>query len=89
MSNMPLPSIAKFGAKKCQCKSKRTYLPCNNPAAYGMRTCRMHGARKRSTVLTDTDHPQYKHGQETKEAKEERKKKFAELNAIAKSLGIK
>jgi len=86
---MPLQSITKFGATKCHCKSKRSKLPCNNPAAFGMKSCRMHGARKRDTVLKDTEHPQYKHGFETKEAKAERKKKFAELKALAQSLGVK
>ena len=62
---MPLPSVIN-GAKQCLAKSKRTGLPCNNPAAHGCRTCRMHGARRQETIRKDKDHPQYKHGHETR-----------------------
>ena len=43
-----------------------------NPAAYGMRVCRHHGARKPETVRRGASHPQYRHGGETLEAKAER-----------------
>ena len=63
---MPLPSITKHRAKQCTAKSKRTGLPCNNPAAYGCRTCRMHGARK--NIARGKDHVNFVHGRRTLEA---------------------
>lgn len=32
-------------APRCTAKSKRTGLPCRNPAVRGWTVCRMHGAR--------------------------------------------
>ena len=54
---------------KCTAKSKRTGLPCNNPAAYGCRTCRMHGARK--NIVSGKDHVNFVHGRRTLEAQAE------------------
>ena len=65
---MPLPSVVN-GAKLCQGVSKRTKLPCKNPAAFGCRTCRMHGAHRRHAALSGKDHPNFKHGKETYQAK--------------------
>jgi len=65
---MPLPSISKHNAKHCTAKSKRTGLPCKNPAAYGCRTCRMHGARKAESIKRGEQHPNYIHGKRTLEA---------------------
>ena len=64
--NMPMPSVVKHGAKLCTAKSKRTSLPCNNPAAYGCRTCRLHGARM--NIISGKDHPNFVHGRRTLEA---------------------
>ena len=66
---MPLPSLTKFGAKRCQCLCKRTKQPCQNPAAFGMRSCRMHGAHRPHTALTGLNHPNYQHGNATKQAR--------------------
>ncbi len=63
---MPLPSVTKHRAKQCSAKSKRTGLACNNPAAYGCKTCRMHGARK--NIVSGKDHPNFVHGRRTLEA---------------------
>ena len=68
---MPLPSITKHRAKQCTAKSKRTGLPCNNPAAYGCRTCRLHGARKKASIKRGEQHPNYVHGERTLEAQAE------------------
>ena len=86
---MPLPAITKYGAKQCQCNSKRTGLPCKNLAAHGCTSCRMHGAHASKNVLKGTEHPNYKYGLDTNEAKAERKKKFAELREITTNLGVK
>lgn len=66
---MPLPSMRLHGAKQCTAKSKRTGLPCNNPAAYSCRTCRMHGARK--NIVSGKDHVNFVHGGRTQEAQAE------------------
>lgn len=65
---MPLPSITKYRAKLCTAKSKRTGLPCNNPAAYGCRSCRVHGARKAKSIKRGEQHPNYSHGRRTLKA---------------------
>ena len=63
---MPLQSVIN-GAKKCSALTKRTKLPCQNPAAYGCRTCRMHGARKAESIKRGKKHPNYRHGRRTLE----------------------
>lgn len=68
---MPLPSVQN-GAKQCQVLTKRGKQRCMNPAAFGCSSCRMHGAHKSRNVLQGQDHPQYKNGSETKEARAER-----------------
>lgn len=55
---MPLPHIKKRCTAMCRASRER----CKNPAAYGMATCRYHGARKPDTVRRGEDHPQYRHG---------------------------
>ena len=79
---MPLPSIAKYGAKKCSAKSKRTGLPCNNPAAHGCKTCRMHGAHKSRHVVHGVNSGKYINGQFTKDAKEQTKKSIVKLRYL-------
>ena len=76
---MTLPSMRLHGAKQCTAKSKRTGLPCNNPAAYGCRTCRMHGARKAESIKRGEQHPNYVHGGRTLEAQ-------AEQSAVSRKL---
>lgn len=76
---MTLPSMKLHGAKQCTAKSKRTGLPCNNPAAYGCRTCRMHGARKAESIKRGKHHPNYKHGKRTLKAQ-------AEQSAVSRRL---
>ena len=73
---MPLPSVIN-GAKQCEVLSKRTKLRCQNPAAYGCKACRMHGAHQSRNSLQGADHPQYRKGYETKEARIERSRKSA------------
>ncbi len=70
----PLPSLLN-GAKQCQVMTKRTKLRCKNLAAYGCKACRMHGAHKSKNVLRGANHPQYRNGEETLEAKAERSEK--------------
>ena len=79
---MPLPSLIKFGAKRCQCQCKRTKLPCQNPAAFGMRACRMHGAHRPHTALLGDKHPNYRHGQATNAAQQSHRLASARLSHL-------
>ena len=83
---MPLPSVSKHRAKQCTARAKSTQHRCLNPAAYGCRTCRLHGARKRSSIKRGTDHPNYRHGTETLAAKQSRSVMLAELRVIENDL---
>ncbi len=79
---MPLPNIISGKTLRCTAKSKCTKERCKNPAAWGCKTCRYHGARKPETVRRGANHPQYKHGFETLEAKAEHSRRLAELRAL-------
>ena len=88
---MPLPSITKYHAVKCLANSKRTGLPCNSPAAYGCKTCRMHGARRPETILRGKDHPGFIHGERSIEGIKSHREvmgRIKMLTKLAKSLGM-
>lgn len=44
--------------------------------------CRYHGARKPETIMRGVNHPQYRHGEETLEAKAERSLRLSELRDL-------
>ena len=79
---MPLPSVLKHGAKLCAAKSKRTSLPCNNPAAFSCSSCRMHGAHKSRNVAHGVSSGKYKNGHYTKEAKGKTQKTIVKLRYL-------
>jgi len=83
---MPLPSVLKHNAKQCSARAKSTQNRCQNPAAFGCKTCRLHGARRRSSIKRGQSHPNFLHGSETLEAKEKRSLKLAELRKIEDDL---
>ena len=85
---MPLPSMRLHGAKSCTAKSKRTGLPCNNPAAYGCGTCRMHGARKAESIKRGEQHPNYVHGGRTLEAQLEQSAVSRRLQQIEDAMHL-
>ncbi len=85
---MPLPSISKHGAKQCTAKSKRTGLPCNNPAAYGCKTCRMHGARKKESIKRGEQHPNYTLGNRTLESQKQSSEQSARLQQLEDALHL-
>jgi glucose-6-phosphate dehydrogenase assembly protein OpcA len=70
---MPLPNVANGTAQQCIASNRQTGKRCLNPAAFGMATCRYHGARKRTSVRQGANHPQYRHGMETLDAKRQRR----------------
>lgn len=79
---MPLPNIISGKTSRCTAKCKARGDRCRNPSAYGMRVCRYHGAKKPEAIKRGANHPQYRHGQETREAKAERSKKLTELREL-------
>ena len=88
---MPIPSITKYGAKQCVSKSKRTGEPCLNLAKTGWRVCRMHGARKSKKALIGKEHPNFIHGDRTKEQVAINRKKnlvFQRLEEIGWHIGL-
>ena len=79
---MPLPSILN-GALQCQVNCKRKPgVRCKNPAAYGCKSCRMHGAHKSRNTLTGENHPQFKHGRNTKQAKHRQQQTSTKLHFL-------
>ncbi len=85
---MPLPSMRLYGAKQCAAKSKRTGLPCKNPAAYGCRTCKVHGARKAETIKRGEQHPNYVHGGRTLETQAEQSATSRRLQQIEDAMHL-
>lgn len=85
---MPVPSIRLHGAKQCTAKSKRTKLPCKNPAAYGSNTCRMHGARRLERIKRGKQHPNYAHGMRTLDAQKEQSSLSCRLQQIEDAMHV-
>lgn len=85
---MPLPCLIKFGAKRCQCLCKRTKKPCKNPAAFSMVSCRMHGAHRPYTPLSGDKHPNYQHGNATKQVRREHSIAIARIHAL-EAIGLR
>ena len=77
---MPLPNVANGTARQCMASNRQTGKRCLNPAAFGMATCRYHGARKRTSVRQGANHPQYRHGMETLDAKRHRNDALATIH---------
>ena len=77
-----LPSVSKHNALRCHARAKSSGTRCKNPAAFGCSTCRVHGARRPGSIKRGSDHPNFKTGTETLEAKAERSAKLAELRDI-------
>jgi len=84
---MSLPSLSN-GAKQCTALTKRTRQPCKNPAAYGCRTCRMHGARKPETIKRGKDHVNFVHGQRSLEAQLEQSATSRRLQQLEDALHV-
>ena len=77
-----LPSVKLYGARRCQAKSRRSGEQCKNPAAYGQKACRFHGAHRSMARLTGPNNPAYKHGRETDEVRAERRERIKELQDL-------
>ena len=77
-----LPSVRFYGARRCQVKSRRSGEQCKNPAAYGQKACRFHGAHRSVARLVGKDNPGYIHGKETNKARLERRARIKELQDL-------
>jgi hypothetical protein len=73
---LPLPNLK----AQCTAKNRKTGLRCKNPAAFGCKTCRYHGARRQ--ISKGENHPNYKHGERTLEALSKYSQKVAELDHL-------
>lgn len=85
---MPLPSIRTHGAKQCAAKTKRTGLPCKNPAAYGCSSCRLHGARKKESIKRGKLHPNYLHGNRTLESQKKSSEQSLKLQQLEDAMHL-
>ena len=86
-----LPSVRFYKARRCHVTSRGSGKQCKNPAAYGQKACRFHGAHRSVARLTGPSNPSYKHGRETDEARAERReriKKLQELENAGRKLGL-
>ena len=50
--------------QQCTARARTTGNRCLNPAAFGCKTCRYHGARRQNTIKTGKNHPNFRHGRE-------------------------
>lgn len=86
---MPLPCLQNYGVRRCRAIAKSTRNRCQNPAAYGCSTCRMHGARRAVSIRKGPTHPNYRHGWDTEIAatyRQEKMRTLGEINEIIKLL---
>lgn len=59
--DMPLPNLR----RRCLATARSTGKQCLNPAAFGCKTCRVHGAWNGARSRVGSTHPRYKHGRRT------------------------
>lgn len=84
---MPLPHIK----RRCTATCRATQERCKNPAAYGMATCRYHGARKPESVRRGEEHPHFSHGrfaQLTRRKYHEDMRKLHEIQQLVHNSGL-
>lgn len=79
---MPLPNITKNHAKQCSAQAKSSGCRCQNLAALDMNVCRMHGARKATTIKGGIDHPNYQYGRETRQGRIDRGEAMKRLRLL-------
>jgi len=82
---MPLPNLK----RQCTAQNRNKQRRCLNPAAFGCKTCRYHGARRH--VSSGDEHPNYKRGTRSQNAIRLYQKTSRELDMIedmAESVGM-
>ena len=90
---MPLPSVEKYGARRCHAKSKSTGKQCGNPACLDSKggICRYHGYRSPESIKRGKDHPNFVHGERSQEGIQihrETMQRIKLLTKLAKQLGM-
>ena len=88
---MPLQVVLTGAAKRCEALTKRTKQRCWAPAAFGCRTCRVHGAKRSRTAPSGEAHWNYKHGQSTRAVRlaySEASQHLDRLEALGRSIGL-
>ena len=85
---MPLPNVLSGRTPQCTARSKRNKRRCLNPAAFGGKTCRIHGAKKPNAVIRGADHWNFKHGRETVEARRRRVEAMSRIRDLVE-LGVR
>lgn len=81
---MPLPSVEKFGAKRCHAKSKSTGKQCGNPACLRSVVCRYHGYRKPESIKRGKDHPNFVHGERSLEGIQKHREVMGRIKMLTK-----
>ena len=64
-----------FAIEAASCKHEFKTKAARTPLTYGCASYRMQGARKSKNVLRGADRPQHRNGEETLEAKDDRRAK--------------
>ena len=72
---MPLPNLK----AQCTAKNRKTGERCKNPAAFGCKSCKSHGAH---IIRSGEVHHNYLHGERTLEAISKYSQKVAELDHL-------
>ena len=75
MHVLPLPNLK----AQCTASNRKSGVRCKNPAAFGCKSCKSHGAH---IIHSGLDHPNYKHGARTLEALSKYSQKVAELDQL-------
>jgi hypothetical protein len=73
---MPLPNLN----QQCTAQNRNKQRRCLNPAAFGCKTCRYHGARRQ--IAKGTNHPNFKHGNRSQSGIRSFSKASQELDLI-------
>lgn len=78
---MPLPNVTE--ANRCNAKCKARQDRCKNLKAFQSATvCRMHGARRKETILRGKEHPAYIDGTQSRQAKAKYSEAAARLREL-------
>jgi hypothetical protein len=88
---MPLPNVVSGRVAQCRAKCRQSGERCKNLSAYSMPVCHKHGAHKKIARLYGKDNPNFKHGEETNIAVEQRRANslmFLRLEAIGEHVGL-
>ena len=67
-------------SSSCTAQNRNKQRRCLNPAAFGCKTCRYHGARRQ--IAKGTDHPNYEHGNRSQSGIKSFSKASQELDMI-------